>query len=74
MRQNNITVLICDWEGLEDRLREDFSLYDDEHVVYISRGGGAWLDEDQTRARISDSMERVRHFRGVFNTIKQRVK
>lgn len=74
MQKSGVTVLICDWEGLEDRLREDFSLYDDEHVVYISREGGAWLDEDQTRARISDSMDRVRHFRGVFNTIKQRAK
>jgi hypothetical protein len=74
MRQNSITVLFCDLDGLEDRLREDFSLYDDEHVVYISREGGAWLEQDQTRARISDSIERVKHFRGVFNTIRQRVR
>jgi len=74
MQQQNIHVLLCDLEALEDRLIEDFSLYDDEHVVYVSREGGAWLDEDRTRARISDSMERIRHFRGVFNTIKQRAK
>jgi hypothetical protein len=74
MRNHRINVMLCDLEALEERLHEDFSLYDDEHVVYISREGGSWLDEDQTRARISDSLDRVRQFRGVFNAIKQRAK
>ena len=74
MKENKIKVLVCSLEDLEDRLIEDFSLYDDEHVIYISREGGAWLDEDQTRARVSDSKERVKHFRAIFNTIKQRAR
>jgi hypothetical protein len=72
MRSKGLHISFCDREGLEPRFIEDFSLYDDRRVIYISREGGPWLDEDQTKARSCDCMDRVRHFRNIFNTVKQR--
>lgn len=73
MRANGITVKLCDRESLESRFVEDFSLYDDKHVVYISRAGGGWL-EDETCARISDSLEHVQHYKNIFQTLQQRAR
>jgi hypothetical protein len=76
MRQRNINILVCDIEDLDEGCIEDFSLYDDRHVIYIDRsGGGAWIKpgdwrhKGDTEARRSDSRDRVTRYRTIFDII-----
>ncbi len=73
MRQNEINVLICDAEDLSNECLEDFSIYDERHVIYIDRsGGGPWVGKDDAMARRSDSWDRVNRYRTLFDIIKKR--
>jgi hypothetical protein len=84
MRHNDINVLVCDLEDLGKKFEEDFSIYDERHVIYIDRsGGGPWVPEDAILrppdrwkkdifARRSDSLDMVCKYRTLFNIIKKK--
>lgn len=73
MKSHGIDILICDMEKLEERYQEDFSIYDEKHVIYISHeGGGSWLNVASTRARCSDDLDKVKSFRQIFEYVRTR--
>lgn len=73
MRLHNVTVLVCESDDLSHEFFEDFSIYDERHVIYIDRsGGGPWVSKDDVMARRSDSWDRVNRFRTLFDVVKKR--
>ena len=77
MQQNLVDVYICDTEELRDEMLEDFSIYDERHVIYIDRtGGGPWVAgyTADPVARRSDSWDRVNKYRTLFDIMKKKAK
>lgn len=64
------------WEDLYDGWRYDFSVYDDERVIYIStQPGGGWVKDDvrkdEEEARTATDPEIVEHFSSMFREIER---
>jgi hypothetical protein len=75
MKTRGIDVYMCDAEDLRDEMLEDFSIYDERHVIYIDRtGGGPWVTgyTSDPIARRSDSWDRVNKYRTVFDIMKKK--
>lgn len=77
MQQNNVEVYMCDTEELRVEMLEDFSIYDERHVIYVDRaGGGPWVAgyTADPIARRSDSWDRVYKYRTLFDIIKKKAR
>ena len=77
MQQNKVEVYVCDTEELRMEMLEDFSIYDERHVIYIDRtGGGPWVAgyTADPIARRSDSWDRVNKYRTLFDIIKKKAR
>lgn len=77
MKQEGVDVYICDTEELRDEMLEDFSIYDERHVIYIDRaGGGPWVTgyTADPIGRRSDSWDRVNKYRTLFDIIKTKAR
>ncbi|HEX3940376.1 MAG TPA: hypothetical protein VHX11_02740 [Acidobacteriaceae bacterium] len=78
MRSNEVNVLLCDMEDLDKGYIEDFSIYDDRHVIYIDHdSAGPWVpvgyaSKENTVARRSDSRDRVNKYRIIFDILSKK--
>jgi hypothetical protein len=77
MQQHKVDVYICETEELRYEMLEDFSIYDERHVIYIDRtGGGPWVAgyTADPIARRSDSWDRVNKYRTLFDIMKKKAR
>ena len=67
MVKNGITVRQCILESLDLAFQEDFSIYDDRHLIYITRTRSGW--HEQAEARRTDNLVRIQIYRETFTQI-----
>ncbi len=77
MKQELVDVYICETEELRDEMLEDFSIYDERHVIYIDRTGSSNWAPGYTAdpiGRRSDSWDRINKYRTLFDIIKKKAR
>jgi len=74
MQSNNIKVLKCQLESLRSWLQEDFSIYDEHHLVYIDKTRISWspITKPEPLARHTENPQKIREYRDIFNALKSR--
>ena len=71
MREKKIEVLLCPLDALRERYKEDFSLYDDQHVVYMDRARSYWSGKQEPLARCTESRGKIGEYRDIFDSLVQ---
>jgi hypothetical protein len=72
MRCNNIEVLLCPLDGLKEKLMEDFSIYDGQHLVYMDKGRSYWSGTAQPLARCTENIEKIEDYKVTFESLERR--
>ena len=69
LKEHQIEVRYCFLEDTEPALIQDFSIYDEKNLVYISpSSGGAWREE-RTEAKHSRNEARIRRYEEMFEEL-----
>lgn len=77
LKDNGITVKYVTLEYTEKSLIEDFSIYDDKYLVYISSSGaGPWIrrGENDAEARYSSDKELIDSYNSIYTALFDRAK
>jgi len=76
MRSKGVNVLVCCLDDLRPRLREDFSIYDGEHLVYMDRARVYWSSthEQEPLARRTESREKIVDYKNIFESLENAAK
>ena len=69
MRKNGIEVLVCFLDDLRPRLREDFSIYDGQHLVYMDKARVYWSSTQEPLARRTESPVRIADYKSIFDSL-----
>lgn len=74
MQSKNVEVLICPLDGLRVRLQEDFSIYDEQNLVYMDKARIHWSGaQKQPLARHSENPEKIKYYRDIFSSLESLV-
>jgi hypothetical protein len=69
VRKNGIEVLVCFLDDLRPRLREDFSIYDGQHLVYMDKARVYWSSTREPLARRTESPEKIADYKSIFESL-----
>ena len=72
MRSKGIEVFLCPLDSLKPHQLEDFSLYDDRHVVYMDRARTYWSGKQKPLARQTENPEKIHDYREIFDLLIER--
>jgi len=72
MRSKKVEVFLCPLDALKEQYWEDFSLYDDEHVVYMDRARIYWSGKQKPLARRTENPDKIREYRYLFDLLIKR--
>lgn len=74
MQSNNIEVSMCRLDSLWARLQEDFSIYDEQHLVYMDKTRIFWSGTQQEPlARRTENLEKIKDYRNIFSSLESHV-